>query len=254
MFHDKSLTLKAAKENAGAVSDRNSKMPGSSFAISAKHCKVGGKLAGVQGSVCDRCYALKLQNLRPSVDKGWTSNYLKATRMIAANPENWAKAVAFQINRSAKKSGEPFHRWFDSGDLQSVEMLAAICRAAELTPAIKHWLPTREAKIVKDYVKAGGVVPVNLVIRISSTMIGDAPIRGHENTSTVHRKGETVHGKECNAYRTDAQRGLVSEAEFKRVRKLPAAQRKADGWDFGHCGDCRACWSKDVANVSYPLH
>jgi hypothetical protein len=24
--------------------------------------------------------------------------------------------------------------------------------------------------------------------------------------------------------------------------------------DFGHCGDCRACWSKEVANISYPLH
>lgn len=254
MFHDKSLTLKAAKETAGAVSDKNSKMPGSTFAISAKRCGVGGKLVDVKGSVCHRCYALKLQNMRPSVDQGWEANYRKATTLIESNPLQWAKAVAFQITRSAKRTGEPFHRWFDSGDLQSVAMLEAICMAAELTPEIKHWLPTREAKIVRDFKRAGGVVPANLVIRISSTMIGDAPRSQYANTSTVHRKGETVHGKECHAYRTDAQRGLISEDEFKRVRKMPAAQRKAEGWDFGHCGDCRACWSKDVANVSYPLH
>lgn len=225
MFLDLELTLKAAQEIAGNVSDHNSKMPGSTFAISAKVCKVGGKLAAVEGSVCSKCYALKLQNLRPTVDQGWTANYLKATRMIEANPEAWAKAVAFQIMRSAKKSGEFFHRWFDSGDLQSVDMLRAICRAAELTPEVKHWLPTREAKMVKDYKAAGGVVPANLVIRVSSTMIGDKPLAGHANTSTVHRKGDAVTGHACPA----------------------STQGNA-------CGSCRACWSHDVGNVSYPLH
>ena len=70
------MTLKAAQADAGAVSTRNSKMPGSAFAISAKRCNVGGKLAQVDGSVCGRCYALKLQKMRPSVDQGWEANYL----------------------------------------------------------------------------------------------------------------------------------------------------------------------------------
>jgi len=224
MKHD-IKTLKAAQEIAGKFSDRNSKMPGSTFAISAKHCNVGGKLVNVKGSVCDRCYAIKLQKLRPSVDKGWTSNYLTSTKMISENPDKWAAACAFQIKRMAAKSGETNHRWFDSGDLASVAMLGAICKAAELTPQIDHWLPTREAKIVKDFKAAGGVIPSNLVIRISSTMIGDKPIAGHANTSTVHRKGETPVGHIC-----------------------PASQQD------GNCGTCRACWSHDVDNVSYPLH
>jgi len=218
-------TLKAAQEIAGKFSDRNSKMPGSTFAISAKECNVGGKLANVKGSVCDRCYALKLQKLRPSVDKGWTSNYLTSTKMIAENPEKWAAACAFQIMRMAKKTGEYNHRWFDSGDLQSIAMLAAIVMTAELTPDVDHWLPTREAKIVKDFIKAGGVIPSNLVIHISSTMIGDAPIKGYANTSTVHRKGDEPVGHIC-----------------------PASQQN------GNCGDCRACWNPAVDNVSYPLH
>ena len=218
-------TLKSAIETAGKVSAGNGKMPGSTFAISAKECKVGGKLVDVKGSVCSRCYALKLQKLRPSVDQGWSANYLKATRMIADNPEQWAKAAAFQIERIRAKTGEAFHRWFDSGDLQSVEMLGAICLVATLTPEIKHWLPTREAKIVKDYLKAGGVVPDNLVVRVSATMIGDKPIKAYVNTSTVHRKGSDTVGHVCPASTQGNQ-----------------------------CGDCRACWSKTVANVSYPLH
>lgn len=225
MFFDKKLTVKASVEIAGKVSAGNGKMPGSTFAISAKECKVGGKLATVKGSVCDRCYALKLQKLRPSVDQGWTANYTKSTAMIDANPEGWAKAAAFQIKRIAAKTGENYHRWFDSGDLQSVAMLAAICRTAEITPEISHWLPTREAKMVKDYIAAGGVVPSNLIIRISATMIGDAPVAGHANTSTVHRKGTPHHGHAC-----------------------PASTQG------NNCGECRACWSKSVGNVSYPLH
>jgi hypothetical protein len=225
MFHDKELTVKASIEQGGRVSEGNGKMPGSTFAISAKECKVGGKLATVEGSVCNRCYALKLQKLRPSVDQGWTANYLKATSLIEQNPAAWVKAVAFQINRIIAKGGQPFHRWFDSGDLQSVAMLSAICEAAKATPTVRHWLPTREAKMVKDFLAQGGIVPANLIIRISSTMVNDAPIAGHANTSTVHRKGQPHHGHAC-----------------------PASHQG------NNCGDCRACWSKDVQNVSYPLH
>lgn len=219
------MTVKAAVETAGQVSNRNSKMPGTSFPISARVCQTGGKLAQVDGSVCSRCYALKLENMRPSVHMGWTANYLKATTMIAANPGKWSDAVAFQIDRAVAKGGEPFHRWFDSGDLQSVEMLAAIVMAAEKTPHVKHWLPTREAGYVKAFMASGGVIPANLVIRVSSTMVNDAPRAGYANTSTVHGKAGAPAGHVC-----------------------PARHQG------NACGQCRACWSRDVANVSYPLH
>lgn len=223
-----------SKDIAGNVSEGNTKMPGSTYALSAKHCLVGSKLASVEGSVCHRCYALKLQKLRPSVDKGWTNNYFKATRMIAEAPDKWVEACTFQITRISKKTQVNYHRWFDSGDLQSVEMLSAICSVAKLTPHIKHWLPTREAKIVKDYLNSGGSVPDNLVVRVSSTMIDDAPISGYPNTSTVHSKGSTPHGHSCPA----------SSPEHRSLRADNAA----------NCGDCRACWDKSVPNVSYPLH
>ena len=218
------MTLKTAQE-AGKVSDRNSKMPGSTFAISATKCKTGGKLVDVVGSTCHRCYAVKLENLRTSVRIGWGNNYLSATKMIAENPAKWSDAMAFQIMKSAAKSGQSYHRWFDSGDLQSVEMLRAIAMTCIKTPTVSHWLPTREASIVKAYIKAFGALPENLIIRASSTMIGDAPISGHANTSTVHRKGSEPAGHIC-----------------------PASHQG------GNCGECRACWNKSVPNVSYPLH
>lgn len=218
------FTLKSSIEIAGAVSNRNSKMPGSSFALSATTCQTGGKLATLKDSTCSRCYALKLEKMRPSVHQGWLANYMKATQMIALNPAQWSKACAFQIMRMAVKSGEYFHRWFDSGDLQSIEMLEAIAEVARQTPEVSHWLPTREATMVRDWLSRGHVCPDNLIIRISSTMIGDGP-RNANHTSTVHRKGQSVEGHTC-----------------------PASQQG------NACQTCRACWSKDVKNVSYPLH
>jgi len=217
------MTLKAAIEEAGKVSLGNGKMPGSTFAISATQCKTGGKLAGIKNSTCSRCYALKLEKLRPSVHQGWMANYTKATKQIAANPDSWARAAAFQIAKAWQKSGQAYHRLFDSGDLQSIEMLDAIARTARLTPEIKHWLPTREASIVKAWMKAN-ICPDNLIIRVSATMIGDKPTSSPW-TSTVHRKGESHTGHACPASTQGNQ-----------------------------CGNCRACWSDSVKNISYPLH
>jgi len=214
------ITLKQAQE-AGKISTGNTKMPGSTFAISARACNVGGKLANLKGSVCHKCYALKLQNLRPSVNTGWTGNLDKASRMIATDPARWVAFMSFQIQKAFEKTGEPFHRWFDSGDLQSVEMLGAIAEVAKATPQIKHWLPTREGKILKDW---RGLLPNNLIIRLSSPMVDDKPIAGYVWTSTVHKHSKP-DGHVC-----------------------PARNQG------NACGSCRACWSDGIGNISYPLH
>ena len=58
------MTVKQAVEQSGKVSLGNTKMPSTTFAISAKACKVGSKLEKIEGSTCSKCYALKLQKLR----------------------------------------------------------------------------------------------------------------------------------------------------------------------------------------------
>ena len=217
------MLVKDAKEIA-SISNRNSKMPGSTFAQDSFACNVGERLSKVKGSVCEGCYARRIQKMRPAVHKGWTRN-LAQWQAYKHKPEVWVKACVFQIERMAKKSNDPYHRWFDSGDLDSLDQLIAIANVALDTPKINHWLPTREIAIVKEYLAWCGSFPDNLAVRVSAPMVGDKPLKGHALTSTVHKGKGKAYGHACPA----------------------PSQGNA-------CGDCRACWSKTVPNVSYKKH
>ena len=125
-------TLKQAKES-GSISLGNSKMPGTTFAVSAKRCNVGSGLAKVKGSVCEKCYALRIQRFRKNVDKAWELNYQK---WITSDYDTWVASMTYQI----KKHKQDYHRWFDSGDLESNKMLDAIIQVCYNSPEVKHWL------------------------------------------------------------------------------------------------------------------
>jgi len=214
------MLVKEAKALAN-VSTGNSKMPGTTFAIDAFACKTGSKLAKIPGTPCHKCYARKLQKLRPSVDMGWKLNLAKYESALAQGAlRAWVRSLAFQILRY---NTDNYHRWFDSGDLQSVAMLDAICQVCRLTPKIKHWLPSQERSMVDEYF-ATHAKPTNLVVRISASKI-DGPLPSANNTSNVFTTPEHIHGQECEA----RKRG-------------------------NNCGPCRACWSASVKNVSYPKH
>ena len=202
---------------AGKISTGNSKMPGTTYAIDAFACNVGAKLRKIKGSTCNQCYAIKLQKLRPSVDQGWKANLAKFQQ---SQRQFWIDSMVFQIERY---NVDGFHRWFDSGDLQSLDMLRMIAEVARLTPNIQHWIPTRERGIVSEF-KQFEFMPENLVIRLSAAMVNGVPNKGFDNTSTVHYKAEHI-GNECRAY----------------TRK-------------NNCGTCRMCWDKTVKNISYKKH
>lgn len=227
-----SMTLVEAK-SAGTIGTRNRKMPGTSYALPTWECVTGVKLSHVPGSICEDCYAKNSEKMYPSVRQGRETNFVRGVAMVESDPERFARYMAFQIEHFANKFREPYHRWFDSGDLPSVAYLRAIVRVCQLTPGIKHWLPTRELGMVKQWLKEGGIVPANLVIRVSSTMIGDSP-RTAANTSTVHRAGESHVGHCCPSHEP--------------------ANRAYSPDNSPNCGACRACWDSSVANVSYELH
>jgi hypothetical protein len=115
-----------------------------------------------------------------------------------------------------------YHRWFDSGDIQSYSHLMKIFEVCELTPHIKYWLATREYKIV-DQVKEEDV-PKNLCLRVSAIKVDSPPPKFWKWTSGVHKDKPAV-GREC-----------------------PAPKQN------GECGSCRACWSRKVKQVSYKEH
>ena len=107
------------------------------------------------------------------------------------------------------------HQWFRWHDSGDLQSVEHLRKICDT----HHWLPTREVTIVRDYLEAHGPVPANLVVRVSSPMV-DGPPLPYPNTSTVVSEGATC----------------------------PAPQQD------NKCGDCRACWNKEVKNVSYHKH
>jgi len=153
-------TLKSAVEIAGKVSKGNTKMPGSTFALDAFACNVGSRLAELKGSTCFKCYARRIQKLRPSVNMGWSNNQTKTVAMLDIDPSLWEAALVFQIKRMKYTE----HRWLDSGDVPNVQFLASVCEVARQTPNVQHWLPTREVKTLLAFIKQYGAdhIPDNL--------------------------------------------------------------------------------------------
>lgn len=212
------LTIKAATAIAGSLG-YPSKMPGTSYGIPAQACQTGAKLAKIAGSTCSKCYALRGNYIFRDVKKS------QATRLAGIAHPDWVAAMVRLLTAAHSKGTlPPYHRWHDSGDLQSRDHLAKICAVARATPELRHWLPTREGKIVKDFIRDGGTIPSNLTIRLSATMIDGAAPSAWPNTSTVH----------------DASGG--------NGHRCPAPQQG------NKCGECRVCWDAGIPNVSYHVH
>ena len=199
------MNTKEAWTLVGGLS-KPSKMPGWSIGIPAKECKTGKKLRQIKNSVCEGCYALKGCYVFAVVQAA------QYKRLKAINHPQWVEAMATLIN---SKKPDIF-RWHDSGDVQDEAHLNKIFEVCRATPNKRHWMPTREAWI-KDHMK---FAPKNLVVRFSSPMIDQGPVKSWANTSTVSTKS----------------------------RSCPAPDNNNE------CGSCRACWDPLVKNIEYGKH
>ena len=121
--------------------NKTSKMNAFSFSLDARNCVTGSKLRKIKGSVCEKCYAFKGRYPTPSVRKN------RETNLQHFNNKYFVEVMAFKLQH------QKFFRWFDSGDLPNMEGLKKIVKIAELTPDTKHWLPTREIKLIQQYLK-----------------------------------------------------------------------------------------------------
>jgi hypothetical protein len=209
-------TKKSALLAVGSLSD-TSKMPAKSWGINADHCRTGSKLAKIAGSICSTCYAQKgMYTLFKQVKR---SQDVRLER-FDADRAGWVAAMIKLLEK------ESFFRWFDSGDLQSVEMLAAIVDVVRATPHVQHWLATRERAFVKAWLAAGNEWPSNVVCRISATMFDEIPAnRLTPWSSMAHKNTPNAAAWNC-----------------------PAPSQG------GSCGECRACWSQSVPLVTYHAH
>lgn len=235
------MNLTEAKKIAATLS-YPSKMPGTGYSLPARACLTGSKLAVVPGTACFGCYALKDRWTWPNPQKAMQR------RLEAIAHPQWVEAIVRLLTHTHRNgrirvdlgntgvrlqrvggkryrwNEAGYHRWHDSGDLQSVEHLRRICEVARRTPALRHWLPTQELEMVRDYLRAGDEIPPNLVIRVSSVLV-DGKRRNWPLTSSVTSARGNAEGHQCPA---------------------PAQEHR--------CLDCRACWSADVAHVVYALH
>jgi len=184
-----------------------SKMPGPAYNLPASQCITGAKLVKIPGSVCAGCYALKGRYRFGNVQAA-----LERRLQALAHPQ-WVEAMTVLVY------GQRFFRWHDSGDLQSLDHLYNIFKVCRATKGTSHWLPTREAQIMKRV--RISQVPRNLIIRVSSHMVDQAPVTYWPWTSTVVTDG----GHSC-----------------------PASSQG------NQCKDCRQCWNRSVKSIAYPKH
>ena len=110
-----------------------------------------------------------------------------------------------------------FFRWHDAGDVQSHEHMSNILEVARQTPTVQHWMPTQE----RPYLPDPEAVPSNMIIRLSAAKIDGSAGKAWSHSSSVVTDGSETcpSGKQGN-----------------------------------QCLDCRACWSKDIKNISYGKH
>ena len=202
------MLKKEAIEITGGLSKPN-KMPGPSINLPAVACITGAKLVKVKGSTCSGCYALKgryrFQNVKDAMQR----------RLDRLHDPRWVEAMVTLIDQ------QPWFRWHDSGDLQSVQHLKNIFEVCNRTPKTRHRLPTRAARFLKLMDPA--VVPENLKIVLSDHMNDQrvAPT-WWPYTSGVSTSHEAV--------------------------TCPASKQG------NKCVLCRKCWERDTKRVIYGKH
>ena len=182
------------------------KMPCPSTNLPAVACVTGAKLARVPGTTCHGCYALKGRYKFPDTIKAM------ARRLAALKDSRWVRAMVTLMQ------GRPHFRWHDSGDIQSAWHLARILEVCKQTPATRHWLPTREAKLLQFI--DPDIIPKNLIIRLSATKVNGAASISWPWTSTVSTTTKTC----------------------------PASDQG------GKCQSCRQCWNRSIKNITYAKH
>jgi hypothetical protein len=100
-----------------------------------------------------------------------------------------------------------------------------------MTPNVNHWLPTREYAIVRKYRDMFGEFPKNLTVRVSAAMLDSSAPSDFEHTSEVASNDSAID-------QSRSRGGVVCVAPNQN----------------NECRDCRACWSRDVATVTYHKH
>lgn len=161
---------------------------------------------------CKGCYATTGNYNYPNV---------KAPRI--ENREDWQADDWVERMVNALES-QRYFRWFDSGDVYSIGLAEKILKVMQLTPWVKHWMPTRMRKFAKFEAVLSQMQQLpNVMVRFSSDSVTGE--HGPEHGSVIVSDPSQSKGFLCRAYENE-----------------------------GRCNGCRACYDKSVPLISYPAH
>ena len=106
--------LKIIESKIGTLSNP-AKMPSYAWGIPTEYCKTGSKLAMIDGTICNKCYADKGCYVFPMVRAMYEKRYQ------AIDLPEWVDYMAEMLTIKYKNltKSRRYHRWFDSGDIQS---------------------------------------------------------------------------------------------------------------------------------------
>ena len=171
--------------------------------------------SGFLVDACKGCYATTGNYRYPNV---------KAPR--EHNRDDWQRDE-WVFDMVSALSNDRYFRWFDSGDMYSIDLAQKIYMVMQATPHVKHWLPTRMYKFPKfqAIIALMRKLP-NVVVRASSDSIKGEVLADQIHSSTIASSfDDQASIKVCKAY----EHG-------------------------GKCSGCRACWDASVSVVGYVAH
>lgn len=206
---------------------QTTKMPCQSYSLPTIACVTGFKMRAIAGSICAMCYAEKgnYRKYQNNIEPAQHAR-LESIAMAIADIEYraaWIQAMIISIG------DDDYFRFHDSGDIQNIEHLELYAELARAMPNCKFWLPTREYGIVSAFT-AQYDVPDNLIIRLSAMFTDKAVVvpktlQGVKGVAVSNVHSKKAIGTACNAPKQN-----------------------------GECRNCRACWNRKVAAVSYSIH
>ncbi len=138
--------------------------------------------------------------------------------------------VAWMIGKLNRKKNKQF-RWFDSGDIASIDFLSAMIEIAELTPDTTHWIPTTTWNYPDRAFQA--------------------KLQVLQSLKNVRLRASNPANMQVLSQNTYPLQSVVVN-ELKQSSKdmfyCPASNQA------GKCGDCKACYNPNIKTIAYLKH
>lgn len=172
--------------------------PGNSKLGSIPSVSLPSVITCIQCGCQAKCYAKRIENLRPNVAKAYAANY----EILTTKPDIYWREVEASIMMSR------FFRFHVSGDIVDNVYLAHMIEIAERNPHCEILCFTKKYEIVNQHLDFGGTIPKNLHIILSAWVglemvnpfsLPEAHVRYRDGTTTARDDAKECSGNcsEC---------------------------------------------------------